>query len=170
MKKIANYRVLIVFALIVLAMLIRLLPHPENFTPITAIALFSGALLGRKWYAFIVPMIIMLLSDLLIGFHATMWSVYLSFAMVVALGMFLCKHIRFKNVIITAILSSVLFFVVTNFACFMQGWYGFTWGGLATCYTMAIPFFRMELLSTLVYATAFWGIYALATKKNWAVR
>ncbi len=170
MKKIANYRILIVFTLVLLAMLIRLFPHPANFTPIAAIAIFSGALLGKKWYAFVVPMVIMLLSDLIIGFHATMWSVYLSFALVVALGMVLCKNIRFSNILVTSILSSLLFFVITNFACFLQGWYGLSWAGLLDCYTMALPFFRMELLSTLVYATAFWGVYALVTKKSWAIK
>lgn len=170
MKKIANYRILIIFTLIIVAMSIRLLPHPANFTPLTAIALFSGALLGKKWFAFVVPMVIMFLSDLFLGFHATMWAVYVSFALVVAMGMFLCKNIRFINVMATAILSSLLFFVITNFACFLQGWYSLTWAGLVDCFTMAIPFFRMELLSTLVYATAFWGIYTLVTKKSWAVR
>ena len=88
MKKLANYRILIVFALILVAMSTRLFPHPANFTPIIAIALFSGALLGKKWYAFIVPMFIMLLSDLIIGFHDTMWAVYLSFALVVGMECF----------------------------------------------------------------------------------
>ncbi|MDD2622124.1 MAG: DUF6580 family putative transport protein [Bacteroidales bacterium] len=170
MKKIANSRIVIIFALIIIAMLIRLLPHPNNFTPIAAIALFSGALLGRKWYAFVVPMVIMLLSDIVIGFHSTMWAVYLSFALVVALGMFLCKNMRFANVFLTALLSAVLFFLITNFACYLHGWYGYTLSGLATCYQMAIPFFRMELLSTMVYSLAFWGVYTLVHKKVWAVR
>lgn len=170
MKKVANYRVLIVFALIIIAMLIRLLPHPANFTPIAAIAIFSGALLGRKWYALVVPMVIMLLSDVVIGFHSTMWAVYLSFALVVVLGMFLYKKIRFSNVLLTALFSGLLFFVVTNFACFLHGWYGYSFAGLVKCYAVAIPFFRMELLSTMIYATAFWGIYALATKKEFALR
>ena len=170
MKKIANSRILMVFALIIVAMLIRLFPHPANFTPILAIAIFSGALLGKKWYAFIVPILIMLLSDLVIGFHSTMWAVYLSFALVVALGMYLCKNIRFKNVFLTSIISALLFFVITNFACFLHGWYGYSFAGLMTCYEMAIPFFRMEILSTMMYATAFWGIYYLVEKKVWAIR
>jgi hypothetical protein len=170
MKKIANSRIVIIFALIVIAMLIRLLPHPQNFTPIAAIALFSGALLGKKWYAFILPMVIMLLSDIVLGFHSTMWAVYLSFALVIVLGMFLCRTMRFTHVFFTALLSSILFFVITNFACFMHGWYGYTTTGLLTCYQMAIPFFKMELLSTMVYAVAFWGIHYMVTKKVWAIR
>lgn len=170
MKKLANYRILIVFALILVAMSTRLFPHPANFTPIIAIALFSGALLGKKWYAFIVPMFIMLLSDLIIGFHDTMWAVYLSFALVVGMGMFLFNKIRFTNVLITSLLSALLFFVLTNFACFLHGWYGYTWAGLVQTYTVAIPFFRMELLSTVLYSMVFWGIYVLVAKKIWAVR
>jgi hypothetical protein len=170
MEKVANYRILLVFSLIIIAMLIRLFPHPQNFTPIAAIAIFSGALLGKKWYAFVIPMVIMLLSDIVIGFHSTMWAVYLSFALVVVLGMFLCKRLRFTNVLLTALLSAVLFYVITNLACFLHGWYGYSFTGLVTCYTAALPFFRMELLSTVIYAFAFWGIYALASKKLFALR
>ncbi len=170
MKKLVNYRILIVFSLILVAMLIRLFPHPANFTPIIAIALFSGALLGKKWYAFIVPIFIMLLSDFIIGFHDTIWAVYLSFALVVALGMFLFNKIRFSNVLLTSLFSALLFFVLTNFACFLHGWYGYTWGGLIETYTLAIPFFRMELLSTILYSTVFWAAYVVATKKIWVIR
>ncbi len=170
MKKFDNHRLFIVFALIAVAIMFRLLPHPQNFTPIAAIAIFSGALLGKKWYAFVVPMLIMLISDAFIGFHVTMWAVYLSFALVVLLGMTMAKSLRFKNVFATALVSAVVFFLITNFACWLQGWYGYTAQGLVNCYLAAIPFFRMELLSTMVYSVAFWGICELASRKVFAVR
>jgi hypothetical protein len=86
------------------------------------------------------------------------------------MGMFLFNKIRFTNVLITSLLSALLFFVLTNFACFLHGWYGYTWAGLVQTYTVAIPFFRMELLSTVLYSMVFWGIYVLVAKKIWAVR
>jgi hypothetical protein len=50
---------------------------PFNFSPVAAIALFGGAMFGARIAAFAVPLGIMLLSDMFIGFHDTMWAVYL---------------------------------------------------------------------------------------------
>ena len=83
MKRLGNVRVLIIFALIAVAIMSRLLIHPQNFSPVMAIALFSGILLGKKWYAFVVPLLIMVISDIFLGFSDVTWSVYLSFALIV---------------------------------------------------------------------------------------
>ena len=44
----------------------RLLPHPPNFTPVAAIALFGGIYLSKR-IAFSLPLIIMFISDIFIG-------------------------------------------------------------------------------------------------------
>ncbi|MBO4282193.1 MAG: hypothetical protein J5873_03250 [Bacteroidales bacterium] len=173
MKKLKlNYLLLCVFALVAMAVSTRLIPHPQNFTPLAAIAIFSGALLGKKWYAFVIPVAIRAISDLLLGvpFYSSMWAVYICLALVVLLGMNICANMRFKNVFATALLSAVVFFVVTNFACWLEGWYGYTAQGLMNCYVAAVPFFRMDLLSTMVYSIGFWGICEVAYKKVPALR
>lgn len=160
MKKVGNLRLLIIFALIAVAILSRLVVHPNNFSPVMAIALFSGILLGKKWYAFVVPLVIMVISDIFLGFSDVTWSVYLSFALIVGMGMFM-KKVSFINVFANSLLAALLFFVITNFACWIPGWYGYTWQGLLDCYIAAIPFFRMTILSSVVYSIGFWGIYEL---------
>ena len=160
MKKLGNVRVLIIFALIAVAIMSRLLIHPQNFSPVMAIALFSGILLGKKWYAFVVPLLIMVISDIFLGFSDVTWSVYLSFALIVGMGMFM-KKVSFVNVFANSLLAALLFFVITNFACWIPGWYGYTWQGLVDCYVAAIPFFRMTVLSSVVYSLGFWGIYEI---------
>ena len=49
--------------LIVLGVFSRLLPHPENFVAMGAIALYAGAKLPRRW-GVVIPLAVMALSDL----------------------------------------------------------------------------------------------------------
>ena len=61
-------RLLVLLGAIVAAAALRLVPHPPNFTPIDAMALFSAAYLGRRVLAFAAPLGALLLSDLVLGF------------------------------------------------------------------------------------------------------
>ena len=128
-----------------------------------SIALFSGILLGKKWYAFVFPLVIMVISDIFLGFSDVTWSVYLSFALIVGMGLIM-KKVSFINVFANSLLAALLFFVITNFACWLPGWYGYTWQGLVDCYVAAIPFFRMTLLSSVVYSVGFWAVYELVRR------
>src|SRR5437868_6652795 len=94
---------------------LRLVPHPPNFSPIDAMALFSGACLGRRWLAFAAPLAALLLSDLVLGFYPGMWVQYVAVALVVLLGWGALKRISAAGVGAAAIASAVLFFIVTNF-------------------------------------------------------
>ena len=110
----------------------RFLPHPPNFTPVIAIFMLSGGLS-------LVPLLITyLLTDAVLGFHSYMIWVYAS--------LFAVSYLQKGPVI-----SSILFFVITNFAVWTSGYYGFNLQGLLMCYTMAIPFFVNTLLSTLLF-------------------
>ena len=62
--------------LIVLGVISRVIPHAPNFTPILAIALMSGLYIKKKFIV-VLPISIMLVSDLIIGSHATVFWVYL---------------------------------------------------------------------------------------------
>src|SRR5215813_4094265 len=72
--------------LVLLAAVLRILPHPWNFTPIGAMALFSGAAFRDKWKKFLFPLIALLAGDIVVGFHKLMFVVYLSFTVSVILG------------------------------------------------------------------------------------
>lgn len=151
--------------IILLAAILRLVPHLPNFTPIGAMALFGGAYLGKKT-AFALPLAAMLLSDLFIGFDSVSGrlAIYLSFALIVGIGIWLKKHRSVTNVIAASLVSSTLFFLITNFTIlYTQSLYPKTLVGLIESYTMAIPFFRNTLTGDLFYTGVFFGGYALIT-------
>jgi hypothetical protein len=145
------------------AAFVRLLPHPPNFAPIAAMALFGGAYFSKKWAAFVVPIAAMFITDMIIGFHATMWAVYLSFAIIVVIGMMMVREKKIGNIFFASVISSVSFFVITNFAVWLSSTiYAKTFTGLAACYTAAIPFFHQTLLSDLFFVGVLFGAYHLA--------
>ncbi|MDO8513227.1 MAG: hypothetical protein Q7S37_01885 [bacterium] len=157
-EKTPNYY--IIYGLIAIGVVARLLPHPANFAPISALALFSGAYLSRR-NAIIIPLAAMLISDIFLGFHIIMPYVYTSFLIVALLGVYLKNNIKFRNIFALSLSGSLIFFIITNFGVWLQsGMYPHTLTGLASCFTLAIPFYRNTLLGDLVYTTAFFGIYA----------
>ena len=146
--------------IIVATVILRLLPHLPNFAPITAMALFGGAHLNKR-YALEVPMLAMLISDFFLGFHDTMPYVYASFFMVGLLGLWVRDHNNWKNILVASFGSSILFFFVTNFGVWLSGWYPRTLNGLMESYLMAVPFFRGTLAGDLFYTGVFFGGYEL---------
>lgn len=150
---------------------LRLVPHPPNFTPIGAMALFSGAYLGRRWLALAAPLAAMLISDLVLGFYAGMWVQYLAVALVVLLASGVLGRISPLRVGGAALASSALFFVVTNFGTWaLSGMYPRDLGGLAACYAAAIPFFQNTAAGDLFYAVLLFGGFALLERAVPALR
>jgi hypothetical protein len=156
-------RLIALVTAIVVAAALRLVPHPPNFTPIGAMALFSGAYLGRKALAFAAPLGALLLSDVVLGFYHGQATVYFSVALIVMIGMVALSRVSPLRVGAAAILSSVLFFVVTNFGMWLfSGFYPHTIAGLETCYVAAIPFFQNTIAGDLFYATLLFGGFRVA--------
>ncbi len=152
--------------MILAAAFVRLIPHPPNFAPIAAMALFGGAYFNKKVFAFAIPLAALLLTDLFLGFHNTMWAVYLSFVVIVGLGMFMLKKKSVLRVITASVGASILFFVVTNLAFWATDTlYPTTAAGLAACFTAAIPFFHNTLIGDLFFTGAMFGLFELAKAK-----
>ena len=151
--------------IIFIATTLRLAPHPPNFAPIAAMALFGGVYLNRG-YAVAVPIVALLISDIVIGFYSptVMASVYGSFVLTGLIGLWLRKRKSPRSVVLAALGSSVLFFLVTNFAVWLGGWYPRNLSGLVECYTLALPFFRNTILGDLFYTGVFFGGYELVLK------
>jgi hypothetical protein len=169
--------------MILLAALSRLIPHPPNFAPITAIALFGAANFDRKWKAFLVPLAAMFLSDLGLealyrlglspawGLHPWMGVVYATFAVIVVMGLCLRGRTSPATVATMTLASSIVFFLVTNFAVwwlspdapFPQG-FPKSAAGLIECYTFALGWFHWTLLGDATYATALFGGFAIAER------
>lgn len=158
-----------------MAAISRILPHPPNFAPITAMALFGGAYFTDKRLAFFVPLMAMLLSDTIIGFHSTQLVVYACFALITLLGFRLQNNKSVGKIALASIAGSTLFFIVTNFAVWIgSDFYPHTFAGLMTCYAAGIPFYESSVLGSpalntfigdLTYTTVFFGAFALAEKK-----
>ena len=164
--KIFSPRFIFIAVLILAAAFLRLLPHIPNFTPIAAIALFAGANVSKKIYAFILPFAALLLSDLVLGFHNYMFAVYFSFAITVGLGILISKNVKIVTVLGGAIASAVLFFIITNFAVWaMTPFYTKDFAGLINCYTLALPFFNNGMLGDLFYSSVLFGSFYFASVK-----
>ncbi|HZC37922.1 MAG TPA: DUF6580 family putative transport protein [Sphingomicrobium sp.] len=155
-------RLLALLSAILTAASLRLVPHPPNFTPIGAMALFSGAYLGRRGLAFVAPLAALFVSDLVIGFYHGMATVYFSVVLIVLIGCLLSTRRSFLRVGAAALVSSILFFIVTNFGVWLSsGFYARTFAGLAACFVAAIPFFQNTVAGDLVYTALLFGGFAL---------
>lgn len=169
---------LIIF-FIIAAISLRLIPHIPNFAPITAIALFGGAYLGKR-AAIILPLIIMVISDYLLLywtgtgfnfqklispqslFHSTTFFVWGSFFISSLIGIYLSKRKSPANVFGASLIASVQFFIITNFGVWAtSSMYAHNLAGLIQSYIMGLPFFRATLLGDIFYTGTFFGSFEL---------
>jgi hypothetical protein len=159
------YRTLLALALLVLAAALRIAPHPWNFTPVGAMALFSGALLKDRRLALLFPLLTLFLGDIFIGFHKLIPIVYASFLINVAIGLWLRERRTMSRISLATLAGAIQFFLITNFAVwqFLSG-YPHTASGLVACYAAGIPFFWNTLAGDAVYAALLFGAYALAER------
>lgn len=158
--------------MILLAALSRLIPHPPNFTPIAAMALFGGAYFINKKWSFGIPLLAMLISD--IGLAFTMGYefftfmrivIYSGFILITMIGFLLRSKVKVLNVVLASLGGSVLFFIITNFAVWASvshNLYPNNLAGLIECYIAGIPFFKNTLISALVYSGVLFGSFELA--------
>ena len=170
--------------IIVAAVGLRLIPHLPNFAPIGAMALFGGAYIKNK-YALLIIFGILLISDYLLLYinpfssnpvnfsrlyapweliHSTIFFVYFSFFINFFIGRWFAANKSISRVFSGALISSVQFFVITNFGVWLTGMYGQGVSGFPQSYLMAIPFFRGTLMGDLFYTGLFFGSYELVLK------
>lgn len=151
-------------AMIVVAILGRLIPHPPNFTPVGALAIFGGACFADRRLAFALPLAVLFVSDLFIGLHVLIPVVYGSFALNVLLGRWLRSRRTVFSTAGVTLVGSIQFFVVTNFACWVYFYYPDTLAGLTAYYIQGIPYFLNTLLGDATYSTLLFGGLALAER------
>ena len=146
--------------LLVFGVVMRLIVHPANFTPTLALILF-GAVYCNKRYAFLLPLFLMMFTDIILGVHALILFTWGSMILVGFIGLRLRERHDWAHLAIASLSSSVLFYIITNFGVWLLGYYPMNLTGLVDCYVMAIPFFRAMLASTFVYSFIFFGVYQL---------
>jgi len=146
MKNINSPRFYFITSAVVLAALTRFIPHEPNFTAVGAMALFAGALMPNRWMSLLVPMITLLLTDLVLGFHNTMWAVYGSLAL--------------------------FFFFTTNAAVWLidinspAPFFSSDFSGLMACIDMGLPFLKNQILSQALFGAVLFGTYYLVKSKK----
>ena len=174
-----NARFVAVSVLVLIAGISRLLPHPPNVTAMGAMALFGGAYFNNRFMSLLMPLATLFVSDLVLDnviyanngqfvwFYSGAAWVYGSFAAGIVLSWFLLKKVDVKSVFITSLASSVLFFVVTNFAAWQSGFmpYAKDISGLAASYVAAIPFFGNSLVGDLFFCAVLFGGFELAQRR-----
>jgi hypothetical protein len=177
MTKISSKTLFVIVAVAIVA-LSRLLPHIPNFTPIAAMALFGGAFLSNKKSAYLLTFAALLLSDILVNtilyndYNFTnyiaqpfVWAVYFSFGLTVFMGTSIQDNINVKNVAFFSVSSSLMFWLLTNFACWPNNpLYTQDLSGLINCYVAAIPFLG-NVIGDLFYNTLLFGTMLLAAKR-----
>jgi hypothetical protein len=151
----------------------RLLPHPENFAPVAAMALLGGMYLGRR-YALAVPVAALLGTDLVLnarmGFAPFYWPRLLDYGAFVLIGLLglWARHRRPAAKTGCAVATPFVFFLLSNFGVWLFGHgltgepYPKTLEGLASCYAAALPFLRGTLAGDWLFMAAFAAVLALA--------
>jgi len=173
--------IIIAAALILMAAISRLLPHPPNFAPIASLAVFGGSVIGNKKYALILPLGALLLSDILLelftdvkGFYDISQTFVYGAVILITFLSTRIKKVNTKNILFACLWSGAIFFLLSNFGVWLNGlYYPKTFSGLMECYGAAIPFYKNELfgsfalnlfISNIFYTGVLFGAYALLKK------
>lgn len=175
----------VLLVLVALGAGVRIVLGPDypNFAPVAAISLFAGYFFRRTWLAILAPWLSMTLSDAVLGGYEwqmmfvvygmlmlpMLWSGWLRHVLRIERSASLAKRLESVGALIgCSLLSSILFFLVTNFAWFpWSDLYPHTWEGLVHSYQQGLPFFRSTLLGDLLFATTLFGSYTLAVSAGW---
>ena len=155
-------------SLVAFLVLARIIPHPPNFTPVLGMAIFAPFLFRDLFVAIALPLAAMLVSNLVLGFHSSMFWVFLSIALITACAHLAKMHaptlMKTAGMVVGATFS---FFVITNFAVWaIGGLYPKTLEGLMACYIAAIPFYGNTLASTALFSAIFFGLTKWVQKNN----
>lgn len=180
-----KHLVFTLIAFILLAALYRVLPYREpGFVPHLAMALFAGAMIRNKVWAFAFPLLSMLISDTIYhflyingmtpiqGFYPGQLVNYLLFAGMTAVG-FLIRKVNVATVALHSVTITVAYFLISNFLVWSGGG-GYarprTFSGLMMCYVDALPFLQWNLISTLLFSAVLFGGWKLfETRRTLAV-
>ena len=159
------FRSLLALAMIAAAAGVRIAPHPWNFTPVGAMALFSGAVVRNRRIAFLFPLLALFAGDVFVGIHKLMVVVYASFAISVGIGLWLRERRTVSRIGLATLLGATQFFLITNWGVweFLTG-FPHTAAGLLSCYATGLPLFWNTLAGDAVYATLLFGGYAVAER------
>ncbi|MBN1463049.1 MAG: hypothetical protein JXQ69_06445 [Paludibacteraceae bacterium] len=177
-KKKIDLRFSVISSILLLAAISRLIPHPSNFSPIGGMALFGAAYYSKKYWAFIIPVLTMWLSDLVVNnvvygqyfpqfvwFYEGYYWTYSAFLLITLVGLVLLKRIKLKNLLAATLSASLIFYLVSNFGVwFSTNMYPKNISGLIACYVAGLPFLKNTLMGDFVYTTVLFGLFEYAVR------
>lgn len=164
-------QLILVIGLVFVAIFSRWLPHPANFTAVGAVALLIGSVFRTRGWVLLLPVIMMLVSDLALGFHASMGYVYGAFLIIALMGLLIPDKNYFqKNQIFRifglALSASFVFFMITNFGVWMSaGLYPQTASGLIECFLMGLPFLKNQIAGDLIFSGTLFFVYEIFARR-----
>ena len=142
----------------------RLIPHPPNFTPLIAGAVFLPFMLKDRRVVIGLPLCLLFISDLIIGMHNVVFWTYGAF-LLIGLTVFRFSGLNLNNLLGLSVISPTIFYLTTNFGVWLtSSMYSNNFSGLMECYVLAIPFFGNSLVSTVLFALIFYAIRYLVQK------
>lgn len=167
------------FVMILIAAFSRILPHMPNFSPLGAIGVFGAAYFTKKWQTFLIPILSTWLSDLFINnviyaqyyptftwFYQGFYWQYGSYLFITFISVFLLKKISSKRIIMATLCSTIFFFFITNFGCWIDNTaYPQDFAGLISCYVAGLPFLKGTFLGDVFYSTILFGTFAWAQRQ-----
>jgi hypothetical protein len=156
-------RAIVITIVVCAAAALRIVPHPMNFTPIGALALFCGAHFSSKRAGVAIPLLSLIAGDIVVGFHPLMFWVYASFLVSVAIGFWLRRRQSVGRLGVATVAGAIQFFIITNFAVWAAsiGNYPKNAGGLAACYLAGLPLLGNTLAGDAFYVALLFGGMAL---------
>lgn len=180
---------LIVFTLllVVLATACKYFFGPQleysGFSPVIAIAIFSGFMIKQRNMSFLLPLLALFISDLIIqvlysqdlfpyaGFYSGQWKNYLILMTATLIG-WLLKGRNFPSLIAGALAAPTVYFLLSNFGVWLstgEAVYSRDFNGLMTCYAAGLPFYKNALIATLIFLPGIVWLYNFLTKKKAAL-
>lgn len=163
---------------ILIGVLSRVIPHPWNFTGITAMALFAGLLSKDNKFLFLAPLASLFVSDLILGFHNTMIYTYLGFALIGLISIQASSkkasdiiNMAWNNQVLSvlglSVSGSFIFFMISNFGVWIStDMYEKSLVGITQCYLAGLPFFQNQLAGDAFYSLVFLFILNFAGAKE----
>ncbi len=151
--------------LIAIGVLSRLIPHPPNVTAVLGASLLAAYAIRNAWVAALVPVAIMALADLVLGWHSSALFTYAGMLAATFIGRGALVKLSVLRLGGAAFLSSFAFFLISNFGVFLGGYYGTGLDGLVATYVAAIPFWGMSLVGDLGSTAVLFGLFVLARRQ-----
>lgn len=169
----------VISLMVILAAFSRLIPHPPNFAPIGAMALFGAAYFSQRYLSFAIPIFSMWLSDLFLNnvvygqyfnhfvwFYDGFYWTYGAFILIGLIGFITLNRVKIQNLLLASLLASIVFFLISNFGVWASTtMYPKDVSGLMTCYTAGLPFFKNTLIGDFVYTGILFGAFELAQRQ-----